>query len=212
MATRDDVLVGAYNGYWGGLAIGQVGIGGYKIRQTYSRRDINFDSVGTVPVDTLFMGVNMFVDFVLMQYNQLAVKSMIWPWNIIRGEAPAGGRSMFDLAKPLVLTACSQDLNPKCITFYKTVLAPDFETVINLSGVEERMVPMRLMVFPIAKRISPNAPMTRPTGCNAMEFFTETYPVITGNNDTGPLFCGGDSISPGEIPPGTGWDIPSASE
>jgi hypothetical protein len=228
MATRDDVLVGSYNGFWGGLAIGQVGLGGYKIRQTYNRRDINFDSVGMTPVDTLFMGVNLFVDFVVMQYNQAAIKSMTWPWtvrnlstgnqNIVRGESPAGGASMFDYAKPLVLVACNTELNPSCITFYKTIIAPDFEQVINLSGVEERMIPMRMMVFPIAARESPNAAITRPTGCNGIVHFTETYPTITGAVTYGPQICnndgtGGDIATEGDIPDGAIWGpTPSASE
>lgn len=223
MATRDDVIVGAYNGFWGGLAIGQVGLGGYKIRQTYNRRDINFDSVGMTPVDTLFMGVNLFVDFVVMQYNQAAIKSMTWPWTtknlsnntqqLIRGQAPAGGVAMFDYAKPLVLVACNEDLNPRCITFFRTIIAPDFEQVINLSGVEERMIPIRMMVFPIAARESPSQPITRPTGCNGTVHFTETYPVITGAVTTGPLLCGGNNIPPGDIGEGILWGgIPSASE
>jgi hypothetical protein len=223
MATRSDVLVGAYNGFWGGLAIGQIGIGGYKIRQTYNRRDVNFDSVGMTPVDTLFMGVNMFVDFVVMQYNEAAIKLMTWPWTtrnlsngaqtLVRGQTPAGGASMFDYAKPLVLVACNQDLNPRCITFFRTIIAPDFEQVTNLSGVEERMIPMRMMVFPIAARESPNQPITRPTGCNGIVHFTETYPPITGTVTTGPLICGGNDVSSGDIGGGILWgDNASASE
>ena len=205
MATREDVLVGAYNGFWGGLAIGQVGLGGYKMRQTYNRRDINFDSVGMTPVDTLFMGVNMFVDFVVMQYNQAAIKSMTWPWSTTRGQAPAGGAAMFDYAKPLVLVACNADLNPRCITFYRTVIAPDFEQVTNFSGVEERMIPMRHIVFPIAARESLSQPITRPTGCNGTVYYTETYPAITGSITTGPLLCGDPDIEAGSIGEGIVW-------
>lgn len=211
MATPNDVLVGAYNGFWGGMYIGQVGLGGYKIRQTYSRRDINFDSVGMVPVDTLFMGVNMFIDFVVMQYNQTAIKAMTWPWdkgNTSRGVAPAGGAAMFDFAEPLVLSACNENLNPKCITFFKTILAPDYELVTNLSGVEERMLPMRLMAFPVNLGQSPSDPVTRPEGCSPVVYFTETYPTFLGDYEEGPKICGGSA----ETTPSNWTWRPSAPE
>lgn len=173
-AGVDDIAVGAYNGTWNGLAIGNVGLGGYKKRYNYSRKDVNFDAVGNIPVDTLFTGLNMFVDFVLMQYHKPAIATMTWPWAVQRGNAPAAGKSMWNMAKPLVLTGCNTDINPTSITFMKTIIAPDYEVIHNYEGTVERMIPMRLIVFPVKYNASGYATPARPEGCADVAYFTET--------------------------------------
>jgi hypothetical protein len=172
----DQIVAGAYYGTWNGLAVGNVGQGGYKMRYNYSRKDIYFDAVGNIPVDALFTGVNMFVDFVLMQYNKQAIASMTWPWKATRGIAPAAGTPIWDLAKPLILTACDSTVNPTSITFLKTVIAPDYDTIHNYSGTEERMIPMRLIVLPVKYASEGYATPARPDGCADVTYFTEVIP------------------------------------
>jgi hypothetical protein len=175
---RDQIIAGAYTGTWNALAIGNIGLGGYKLRFNYSRKDVFFDAVGNVPVDSLFTGFNMFVDFVLMQYNKEAVETMTWPWGV-RGTTPAAGYSIWDRARPLVLTACEQDdtVNPKSITFIKTIIAPDYDQIHNYSGTEERMIPMRLIVLPVKYSGTGYATPLRPDGCADIVYFTEVVVV-----------------------------------
>lgn len=173
----DQIVAGAYSGTWNALAIGNVGQGGYKNRYNYSRKDIFFDAVGNIPVDALFTGVNMFVDFVLMQYNKAAIASMTWPWHATRGRAPVAGTPLWDLAKPLVLTACDATVNPSSITFIKTIIAPDYDTIHNYSGTEERMIPMRLIVLPVKYNAIGYATPARPDGCVDVAYFTEVIPA-----------------------------------
>lgn len=172
----DQIVAGAYSGTWNGLAIGNVGQGGYKKRYNYSRKDIFFDAVGNIPVDALFTGINMFVDFILMQYNKQAIASMTWPW-AARGIAPVAGTPLWDIAKPLVLTACDNTVNPSSITFIKTIIAPDYDTIHNYSGTEERMIPMRLIVLPVKYNAVNYATPARPDGCVNVTYFTEVIPA-----------------------------------
>ena len=173
----NQIVAGAYRGTWQAKVIGNIGQGGYKLRYNYSRKDIFFDAVGNVPVDSLFTGINMFVDFVVMQYNQAAIEDMAWPWKIIRGVVPAAGVSMWDLAQPLVLTACDSTVNPSSITFHKTILAPDYDTIHNHSGTEERMIPMRLIVLPVKYESAGYLTPERPEGCFDVTYFSEVVPV-----------------------------------
>ncbi len=173
-ADVNDIAIGAYQGTWDDMVIGNVGLGGYKKRYNYSRKDVNFDAVGNVPVDSLFTGLNMFVDFVIMQYHQEAISAMTWPWAAQRGLTPTAGRSMWDFAKPLVLTGCNDTVNPLSITFHKTIIAPDYEVIHNYEGTVERMIPMRLIVFPVKySNTNYNTPL-RPEGCTDVCYFTET--------------------------------------
>lgn len=170
----DDIVSGAYSGVWKTLAIGNIGLGGYKLRYAYSRKDVNFDAVGNVPVDILFTGLNMFVDFVLMQYNKPAVSAMTWPWSIIKGTVPAAGKALWDTAGPLVLSACSSEINPRTITFHKTIVAPDYEQIHNYESTVERMIPMRLIVLPVKYNSAGYSTPERPAGCEEVTYYTET--------------------------------------
>lgn len=173
-ANADLIVSGAYSGIWNALEIGNIGIGGYKLRYNYSRRDVNFDAVGNVPVDVLFTGLNMFVDFILMQYHKPAVATMTWPWHVIRGTVPPAGQALWSLARPLVLTACSLEINPRTITFHKTIVAPDYEQMHNYESTVERMIPMRLIVLPVKFETGGYVTPERPVGCELVTYFTET--------------------------------------
>lgn len=173
----DRIISGAYNGIWNALAIGNIGLGGYKLRYNYSRRDVNFDAVGNVPVDVLFTGLNMFVDFIVMQYQKQAIATMTWPWHTIRGTVPAAGEALWDIAKPLLLTACDQTINPKTITFHKTIVAPDYEQMHNYESTVERMIPMRLIVLPVKYNSEGQTAPVRPEGCADITYYTETVNV-----------------------------------
>jgi hypothetical protein len=178
-ATRNDIVISSYSATWNALAVGNVAKGGFKKRYNYSRRDVLFDAVGDTPVDMLFTGLNMFVDFGVMQYNKEAIATMTWPWDVIRGTVPNAGKSLWLMAKPFVLTACDADANPTSITFIKTIIAPDFDTIHNYSGTEERMIPMRLIVLPVKYNSGGYTTPERPIPCEKVTYFTEVVPAIT---------------------------------
>lgn len=183
MALDTTVVVsGAYTATWNSLAIGNVGLGGYKLRYSYLQREINFDAVGLTPVDQIFTGLVMMLDFVCMQYNYAAIATMSWPWSVsgmaTKGTVKPAGFSMWDAAQPFVMTACCGSMaNPSAITFHKTILAPNYEIVQDHSGVQEKMTPIRLIVFPVAfnTTVSPvHSPVQRPAGCAGTTYYTET--------------------------------------
>lgn len=176
------IVSGAYSSTWNALNVGNVAIGGYKLRYSYLQKEINFDAVGLAPVDTLFTGLVMMLDFVCMQYNSEAIRSMGWPWGDItsgRGRVNPAGFSMWDAAKPFIMTACSgTNANPTSITFFKTILAPGFEVIQDHSGVQEKVVPVRLIVFPVSYDAGGTyATPLRPVACTETAYFKETIPT-----------------------------------
>ncbi len=188
MAIDPEAIVsGAYSATWNALNVGQLAIGGWKHRYSYLQKEVNFDSVGMTPVDVLFTGLIMVVDFVAMQYNEDAIQTISWPWSqsgmSTRGTVKAAGFSMWDAAKPLIFTACcGTNANPTLITFPKTILAPNFEVVLDHASTQEKMVPLRMIVFPVQFG-STGTPIAagplRPTGCTGSTFFTETIPTAS---------------------------------
>lgn len=182
---KSAIVSGAYSATWNALAIGELALGGWKHRYSYLQKEVNFDAVGLTPVDTLFTGLVMVVDFVAMQYNKDAILTMTWPWNLAavtatRGTVKPAGFSMWDAAKPLVFTACcGTNANPILITFPKAIIAPNFEIVLDHASTQEKMVPLRMIIFPI-KYASP-VPVSpeRPTGCTGTLYFTETIPTAS---------------------------------
>jgi hypothetical protein len=176
-ANQFKVVSGAYNAVWNGNTVGQVQLGGFKHRYSYEERKIMFDAVGTNPVDTLYTGLSMYVDFVCMQYHEQAIQVMSWPFHTTRGTASAAGFSMWERARPLVLSACDQTINPRTITFYKTILAPNYEVAMDFSGVQERMVPIRLIVYPIqyeGSEVGLYSTPLLPAACVDTVYFSET--------------------------------------
>lgn len=187
------VVAGAYQATWNGLDIGQVGLGGFRHRWNYTKKDIFFDSVGNIPVDQLMTGVSMYLDFIVMQVAQSAIPTLTWPWSIVRGTVPAAGARIWDLAKPLELIACDQiNTTPKTLSFIKTIIAPDYEMLRNFSGTEEQMIPIRMAVLPVAYltpgpyytisagppiTVTYNANLTRPVACTDNVYYVETYPA-----------------------------------
>lgn len=163
------VVAGPYSATWNALSLGNT-IQGFEKSYSMGARPIQFDAVGETPVDMLVNRMIMTVDFILAEADVAAISTITWPWHATRGRFPRSGTSLFTYAKPLVLTACDT-INPLTITFFKTILAPDFQERIRYSHME-RYIPIQLYVFPI-KQGSEALPL-QPTGCNDISFFAET--------------------------------------
>lgn len=162
------VLSGPYTATWNALAIGQT-VQGFEKAYASGARPINFDAMGETPVDMILNRMLMTVDFILAEADAAAVATLTWPWDATRGKFPTAGKSLFALAKPLVLTSCGV-LNPATITFHKAILAPDFQTRVLYSH-RERYIPIQMLILPIKTGTS-GSPVL-PDACNEVDYFTE---------------------------------------
>jgi hypothetical protein len=170
-----DVIRGSYSGVYDGLDIGETEVG-FRHSYSYNGRNINFDSVGETPVDIIYAGLNMNVDFVAQQYDADAIDDLRWPVNSIVGTVAPAGLSLWTLAKPLLLTSCINGVNPRTLFFPKAILAPGFNLDIDYSH-KERPLPMRLIIFPVkynADGYEGSAGVERPEGCGEIVYFEET--------------------------------------
>jgi len=165
------IIRGSYNATYNALAVGNTEIG-FRHSYSYQGRSINFDAVGGTPVDTIFEGIQMTIDFVAQEYDAAAIGALRWPFNAIIGTVKPAGLSMWQQAKPFILTGCTTGVNPMTITFIKAILAPDFDLDIDYSH-RERPLPMRLIVFPVAYNGAGYATPAMPTGCGDIVYFEE---------------------------------------
>lgn len=168
------VVNGAYTVTWNSLAVGQLETGGIRERYNWSGREIRFDSVGAMPVDMLFLGAAMAIDLVAMEYDAAAIETMRWPFHAISGTIYSAGVSMWNRAKPLVITSCRTDINPQTKTFIKTILAPGYDVELDYSAGKERSIPLRLIVFPVKYNAAGYATPAMPDGCTDNVYYTET--------------------------------------
>lgn len=166
------VIRGAYNATYNALAVGNTEVG-FRLSYSYRGRNINFDAVGETPVDVIFSGISITIDFVAQEYDAAAIDILRWPFNGIVGSIDPAGLSMWEAAKPFVLTGCTNGVDPQTITFYKTILAPDFDLDIDYSH-RERPLPMRLIVFPVKYNAAGYTTPAMPSGCTDIVFFEET--------------------------------------
>jgi hypothetical protein len=166
------IVRGAYTATWNALDVGNTELG---FRESYQHRgrEINFDAVGETPVDTIFTGVSMFVDMVLQEYDAAAIEDLRWPWHSVPGQMFPAGDSLWELARPLVLTSCRTGTNPQTKSFYKAILATDFDLDILYSH-RERPLPMRMRIFPLKYNAAGYATPEMVDGCSEYIFYEET--------------------------------------
>lgn len=171
------VTSGAYRATWNALALGELQLGGFRHRYSKNGREIKFDSVGDTPVDIIQLGIRMYVDAVLMEYDKVLLSKINWPWHAIHGTDYTAGQSLWEAAKPLILTSCTSGITPLTRTYWKAILATGFEVENSFSGVEERVTPVRLMIFPVKYEsdASYSTPLM-PSGCGELVYFDETFP------------------------------------
>jgi len=169
------VVRGSYSGTYKGFSIGNTEIG-YRHSYSYRGRNINFDAVGEIPVDVIFSGINMSVSFVAQEYDSAAIDLLRWPFNNVIGTTSPAGLSLWQAAKPLLLSGCNEEADPQTILFPKAILAPDFDLDIDYSH-KERPLPMRMTIFPVAYigdgSIDYDEPIY-PQGCEDVIYFIET--------------------------------------
>lgn len=168
------VIKGSYSGTYNGLAIGNTELG-FKLSYSYRGRAIVFDSVGGSPVDMLLDGINMKVNFVGQEWDSAAVDDLRWPFGTIPGRLSPSGQSLWALAQPLLLTACSATTLIESILFPKAILAPDFNLDTDFNHLE-RPLPIQLMIFPVQYEAGDPTYTTplMPDSCGEVVYFVET--------------------------------------
>lgn len=119
--------------------------------------------------------MQMKVGFVAQEYTAEAIDSLRWPFNTIPGRVAPQGLSMWELAEPLLLTACKTTNVPQSILFPKAILAPDYTVDIDYSHME-RPVPMSLLILPVKYEAGDPEYETplMPDGCTEIVWFVET--------------------------------------
>jgi hypothetical protein len=170
------VIRGSYSATYNGLNIGNTEIG-FRHTYSYRGRNINFDAVGETPVDVIFSGMNMRVSFVAQEYDAAAIDELRWPFNVNIGETSPAGLSLWQAAKPLLLTGCNTLTDPQTILFPKAILAPDYDLDIDYSH-KERPLPMQLVIFPVSFESDGSVYYSTPAypqGCTNVVYFIETY-------------------------------------
>lgn len=188
------IISGTYTGYFNHAidsSISRLALGntrtGFRHSHSFGSREVNFDSLGTVPADYLFTGWQVYVDFVLQEYDALAVQYLHW-LSVSRGEigvvsgkplgtADQAGPALWDRAKPLDLQACGSHL--PCRRYYpKAIPAPNSAIDLDISHTE-RFVQIRMLILPVKLPVDVMENLTelntpeRPEGCERVLYWLD---------------------------------------
>jgi hypothetical protein len=144
---------GAYSATWNNLACGQ-SKDGYRISHQFMKRLITGDKWGDTPQDAIVRGIDVTIEFTLIEFDGAAVQTLMNPYGtgytagqIGRLDVGAGGAGAF--CKQLVLTALQTNPGPlpATITFPRTILHENFPVTL-LQAPDLREVPIRLRAYP----------------------------------------------------------------
>lgn len=185
------IISGSYFGYYNSviadvdeaLLLGNTRTG-FRQSHSFSSREINFDALGTAPADVLFTGWQVYVDFVLQEYDATAVAELQWQTpsgnttlEHLLGTTSQAGGSLWDRAKSLHLISCN-GVAPCRRYFPKAILAPGFSVDIDFAYTE-RSVPIRLLILPVAQPADVEDFATelltpaRPVGCSRILYWAD---------------------------------------
>ena len=188
------IISGSYSGYFnhpiyddlGSFALGNTRTG-FRHSHSFGSREINFDSLGSAPADILFTGWQVYVDFVLQEYDAAAVEYLHWLSTSRTELVPTAGKplgttdqaggSLWDKARSLDLQACGTTL--PCRRFYpKAILAPNFSIDLDFTHTE-RAVPIRMLILPVAQpadvmdNLGDLEDPDRPIGCERVLYWLD---------------------------------------
>lgn len=142
---------GRYTATWNALACGQVK-DGFRISHQFMKRLIQGDRWGDTAQDAIIRGMEVTVEFTVIEFGAAAVQTLINPYS---AGYVFGGIGKLDVAgafaKPLVLTAMETNPGPlpATITLYQTILHENFPVTL-LQAADLREVPLRLRAYPNA--------------------------------------------------------------
>lgn len=149
-------IAGSFDATYGGAVVGQVREG-FNLEWFKHGQLIQGDNFGREPQDQVIQGLELFLDFTLIEWNAAAVRSLIWPWNATFGTGPVVGTLDSSDWAPLVLTVeagtpAAGITTEEVWTFDRAVLAEGFPVRI-LKGPVLKEVPLRLRVYRNASNV-----------------------------------------------------------
>lgn len=115
-----------------------------------SMQPIVGDNYGDVIQDAVVRNGNMYLDFVLQEYNVAGARAAFWPYSSTFGIMGQSGVLLSSYSQALVLTAVagtSASSAPASLTFTNCVLAPGHNLRL-LFGSRLRNVPLRMLALP----------------------------------------------------------------
>lgn len=132
---------------------------GFNLDYTSYAEPISGDNLAQAMQEMVLRGLDMFLEFVLLEFNALAAQRIFWPYSATFGTYGQVGRivgsaigSNNALANKLVLTAVAGTTAatvPITLTAPLAILAQGFPLRL-LYGNRLRRVPLRLQLFPNA--------------------------------------------------------------
>ena len=146
-------IAGGYTVTYDGATIGQI-MDGITIEHVAQKQLIVGDNFGQTPQDAVYQGMECFVEFVCMEYNQAKAKLAFWPYHATFGTISTVGRTDVgsSLVKTLVMTSTAGTpaaTQPTSVTATRAILAEGFPVRL-LFAPALREIPFRFRLYPDA--------------------------------------------------------------
>lgn len=128
---------------------------GLKIQHVHYKQLIKGDNMAEATQDAVNRGVDMFIDYTLIEYNAARALSLFWPLSSTIYDMGVIGRLDSGIASQIILTALAGTpaaATPATITFPLAILAEGFPLDI-LYAPELREVPIRQRLYPNSSRV-----------------------------------------------------------
>lgn len=144
-------IAGPYTATFGGTAIGKVE-DGFRLNVTFNGEPVTTDDLGDSIQDIVYRGGNVFVDFVLAEYDKAVLAKLVHPYSTTQGAIGRVGKIHLDTDSTFygafVLTKVTgTNATHSSLTLPKAILAPGFPIDILLAS-KLRRLPIRLQGLP----------------------------------------------------------------
>jgi hypothetical protein len=146
-------IAGAMTATYDSSSIGQVA-DGFTIETTHRKQVITGDVLGPeTPQSAVYQGMDVFIEFDLMEYDATAVGSILWPYGVGLGTSGVVGKldvtGAAAIAKALVLTevvGTAAENKPNTLTCTRAILAEGFPVEV-LFAPSLRQIPIRMRCY-----------------------------------------------------------------
>lgn len=142
-------IAGRYTATLASNSLGQTAEG-YRVSHQHFARLITGDAFAKMTQDTILQGVDMFIDYTLIEYNAAGALSAFWPFKNTIYDVGVIGRLGSAVGGTLILTAVANTpaaATPASLTLSTCILAEGFPVSI-LYGPDLREVPIKQRVLP----------------------------------------------------------------
>ncbi len=150
-------IAGGFTAVYGGTTIGQIQEG-FTMEWSELTQEIRGNNFAGEVQDEVLQGIDLFLEFILMEFNQAAARELYWPFHATFGRGPVIGSLKSTIAyKSLVLTAvagtpAAANAAEDVYTFAQTKLAAGFPVRL-LKAPVLKTIQMRMRVYPDASNV-----------------------------------------------------------